>query len=170
MNETLKNSMVQRNGQSPSSPGGRSDRENVPPHQFPIKEAKLAHGEDPYVYPAHNPDFVATRPDLIGRTDLSPPLPANGTGLPHHFGGSPAKITGGSPPVGIGQGIGDPDGDGLSISQAAALKVRSGLSDLRSKLSHMKQQKEKAEREMLKELDEYHRRKRLEQEMDGNMS
>jgi len=71
-----------------------------------------------------------------------------------------------SPAVGVGQAVGDPDGEGLTISQAAALKVRTGLSDLRSKVSQMKLQKEKAEREMLRELDEYHKRKRLEQEMD----
>lgn len=83
-----------------------------------------------------------------------------------NYNGSPAQVAADAQNVGVGQGIGDPDGDGLSISIAAAMKVRNGLTDLRSKLNQMKQQKEKAEREMLLELNEYNKRKIKGQEMD----
>ena len=55
-----------------------------------------------------------------------------------NYGGSPARVAADSQNVGVGQAIGDPDGEGLSISLAAAMKVRNGLTDLRSKLNTMK--------------------------------
>ena len=127
---------------------------------YPIQEAKPSRSDDPYAHTALNPDFVPTRSDLMGKTfDQSPGQPGYKSSLPMNYGASPAQVAADSQNAGVGQGIGDPDGEGLSISLAAAMKVRNGLTDLRSKLNQMKQQKEKAEREMLLELDEYNKRK-----------
>ena len=51
----------------------------------------------------------------------------------------------------------DAGANDLTVSQKAAAKVRNGLSDLKGKLAEMKQKKEQAEAEMLKELEEYNK-------------
>lgn len=51
------------------------------------------------------------------------------------------------------------DSNFLKASTSAALKVKNGLSELKSKLSKMKEEKEKAEKEMLEELELYNKRK-----------
>ena len=43
------------------------------------------------------------------------------------------------------------------MSRKAAAKVRTGLTDLKSKLQAMKEKKEQAEAEMLRELEEYNK-------------
>lgn len=47
----------------------------------------------------------------------------------------------------------------VSRGLQAAKEVKSGLHDLKDKLAKMKKQKEEAEAEMLKELEEYNSRK-----------
>ena len=51
------------------------------------------------------------------------------------------------------------DGDeDISLSLKAAARVKNGLQDMKFKMAQMKEQKEKAEAEMLKELEEYNQR------------
>jgi len=47
--------------------------------------------------------------------------------------------------------------DGVSVSMKAAAKVKSGLSEMRTKMKAMKDQKDKAEAEMLRELSDYNK-------------
>ena len=44
---------------------------------------------------------------------------------------------------------------GQSASQKAAAQIRDGLGDLQKKMAEMKEKKERAEKEMLKELEAY---------------
>ena len=51
------------------------------------------------------------------------------------------------------------DGDEeISLSLKAAARVKNGLQDMKMKMAQMKEQKERAEAEMLKELEEYNSR------------
>jgi hypothetical protein len=45
--------------------------------------------------------------------------------------------------------------ENLTVSQKAVARVRTGLTDLKGKLAVMKEKKEQAEAQMLKELAEY---------------
>mmetsp|Transcript_2301 Transcript_2301/g.3939 ORF Transcript_2301/g.3939 Transcript_2301/m.3939 type:complete len:80 (+) Transcript_2301:194-433(+) len=64
------------------------------------------------------------------------------------------------PPIPTRTSAPQTDSKGVNMGQMAAQKVKSGLNDLKSKLSQMKEQKERAEAEMLKELEEYNRRQK----------
>lgn len=168
MSDTLNQSRVDRSLAGPPDRLARSGakgagKENAHPaaQAWPLEKQQTAPAGrlgaqaygDPYAQAALSPDFLATRSDLLGRTgDQTSPLRVRGSspGLRNAASDLPSPEP-------------DPDASGLTISQAAAIKVRTGLSDLRTKLSQMKEQKEKAEREMLQELDEYHKRKALEE-------
>lgn len=51
--------------------------------------------------------------------------------------------------------IQNPNAEGLSASQKTAAKVKNGLNDVKGKMQQMKEKKERAEKEMLRELEEY---------------